>query len=499
MTPSAASAYATLRPGSRGEPGQSLGTGPGRPDARRSRRSVWVAGAVVVLCLAIAGASLAWQHAADFDPWGWIVWGREVLHLDLNTVQGPSWKPGAVLLTTVFALFGSAAPLLWLVAARLGALLAVVMAYRVADRLGGRLAGIIAAVLLAVAPNFMRGAIYGASEPLMVAFLLGGLDRALAGRRRLALALLTAASLFRPEVWPVLLLYSAYLWVRSDVPKRWLIGAWALLPVLWFGGDWWGSGDPFLASARAKQFVAGNPWDRYAHPALAVVNMAGSFVHAPALALALVAAAAALVRRRWTLPAVAVGALAMLATAAVMAQKGYPVLGRFLFGTVALAFVLTGAGAGAIVAELRRWHVVAAVAGAVAILAALAPMTVSDVRAFKPAASGARQWSDEVNGLPAALRAAGGRAKVLGCTRSISTNLLAVPALAWDLHVPIERIRSIKRGVGGLMFILRRDVRGYLRSHPRPLRVRTMATTRDWAILYVVRHRHSPQGCASAQ
>src|SRR5436309_12425252 len=75
--------------------------------------------------------------APTYDPWAWIVWGREVLHLDLSTVDGPSWKPLPVLLTTPFALFGPLAPDLWLFAARAGTIAGVVMAWRVARRLGG--------------------------------------------------------------------------------------------------------------------------------------------------------------------------------------------------------------------------------------------------------------------------------------------------------------------------------------------------------------------------
>src|SRR5947209_4182365 len=50
---------------------------------RISFRARWAI--VAVVCIAIAGGSLIVQNAADFDPWGWIVWGREVLHLHLST------------------------------------------------------------------------------------------------------------------------------------------------------------------------------------------------------------------------------------------------------------------------------------------------------------------------------------------------------------------------------------------------------------------------------
>ena len=57
--------------------------------------------------------------APTYDPWAWIIWGREVAHLDLVTQTGPSWKPLPVLFTTPFSLAGDdGAPLLWLTVAR---------------------------------------------------------------------------------------------------------------------------------------------------------------------------------------------------------------------------------------------------------------------------------------------------------------------------------------------------------------------------------------------
>ena len=50
-----------------------------------------------------------------YDPWAWIIWGREITEGDLDTRTGPSWKPLPVLFTTPFALTGDAgAPELWL-------------------------------------------------------------------------------------------------------------------------------------------------------------------------------------------------------------------------------------------------------------------------------------------------------------------------------------------------------------------------------------------------
>ena len=33
-----------------------------------------------------------------YDPWAWLIWGRELLHGGLETAAGPSWKPLPVLI-----------------------------------------------------------------------------------------------------------------------------------------------------------------------------------------------------------------------------------------------------------------------------------------------------------------------------------------------------------------------------------------------------------------
>ena len=73
----------------------------------------------------------------SYDPWSWIVWGREVVdpHLSFFVGGGPSWKPLPVIFTAVFGLFGGAAPTLWVITARAGGLLALVAAYRLGSQL----------------------------------------------------------------------------------------------------------------------------------------------------------------------------------------------------------------------------------------------------------------------------------------------------------------------------------------------------------------------------
>src|SRR5437764_6453816 len=113
--------------------------------------------AVAAVCLALGLLSLIGPSSPTYDPWAWLIWGREVLHLDLDTQFGPSWKPLPVVVTTVFALVPGAAPALWVAVARAGGLAALAFAFRVARVLGGGVAGgLLAAGCLVVSTDFVR-------------------------------------------------------------------------------------------------------------------------------------------------------------------------------------------------------------------------------------------------------------------------------------------------------------------------------------------------------
>src|SRR2546423_13457624 len=109
----------------------SIGAVPLRGRLMGGRLYLVLAGAA----LAIAALSLLIPSTPSYDPWSWLVWGREIAHFDLVTTGGPTWKPLPVIFTTVFSLFGSASPDLWLVVARAGALVAVAMTFKIAWRI----------------------------------------------------------------------------------------------------------------------------------------------------------------------------------------------------------------------------------------------------------------------------------------------------------------------------------------------------------------------------
>src|SRR6185295_19508634 len=97
-------------------------------------------------CAVAAILSLIIADQPTYDPTAWLNWGREIVHGDLTTTSGPSWKPLPVLVTVPSALLGDTGQrLIWLVVARTGTLVALVLAYRLGRRLQGPVAGAIAA------------------------------------------------------------------------------------------------------------------------------------------------------------------------------------------------------------------------------------------------------------------------------------------------------------------------------------------------------------------
>src|SRR4051794_4107839 len=175
----------------------------------------WPARRTAVVVLVLAGLSLLMPSAPTFDPWAWTIRGPEIIHLDLSTVDGRSWKPLPILFTTPFALFGSLAPSLWLFVARAGTIAGVVLLFRLGRRLGGLPAGFAAAGPYALAWWTLRNGAMGSSEGLLVALTLAAVERQLDGRPRPAFMFAVGAALLRPEVWPFFGVYALWLLWRE--------------------------------------------------------------------------------------------------------------------------------------------------------------------------------------------------------------------------------------------------------------------------------------------
>ena len=453
---------------------------------------------LVAGCFAVAALSLLLPSVPTQDSWSWIVWGREVAHLDLDTSAGSSWKPLPVLFTTVYSLFGDAAPELWVMTARAGGLLAIVFAFRIASRLAGWPAGVAAALFMAGA-DWLRFMGHGNVEPLSTGLVLGAVDRHMEGHRHQAIALGVLAALGRPELWPFVALYAAFVVWRKQASIVVACLLLAAVPVGWLGGDWWGSGDPFRGSKLAKGFRERVKKHREAaikrdqkknvvldrSTGVAIEHTyrgARVLLIPPAFVAALVALAIAIWRRERAPLLFAAAAFALFVVIAGMGVAGYGGSPRFLFPAAGLVAVLGGIGVGWVIRLAGpRWR--AALVGA-AIVAATVPFAVDRGQEFDARASEVRLRADLEDQLDEAVSLAGGRERVLSLGRP-RVNSTFAHQLAWDLGVHQSQIGDVTDR--NLVFNGKSTKVNPSRGPriPSGARVRRVAATGIWTVLQV--------------
>jgi hypothetical protein len=394
--------------------------------------------------LAVAALSLLLPSTLTYDPWTWMLWGREVASLSLDTSVGPAFKPLPVLVGFVLSPLGDAAPWVWLVLARAGALLASVMAWRLASRLcgGSVLAGALALGCVLVCGGFVWNGALGNAEGLMLGLVLVAFERALDGRHRGALLLALLVALLRTEAVPFVALYAAWVWRRDAGARPWIAAGAAALPLAWLGPDLIATGDAFRSSERAR---IPNP----GAPALADRPALDSFARALALAPTLVWAGAALAAlgaarrelpRAAALPAAA--GIAWMALIAAMAELGYSGEERYALPGVALAAVSAGAGIGWAAdrfASYRRYSngktQNALVGGAIG-LVLLSVAGAEQAGAFREDLRDLRYEARVYGDLERAVERAGPRCG------PVHTAPLTRPALAWRLKAPISALST---------------------------------------------------------
>jgi hypothetical protein len=405
-----------------GAPAEPAGDGPQRVRPWR----LLIAG-----CLALAALTLLTYTQPTYDPYAWLLWGRQITELDLDTMHGPSWKPLPILFTTPFALAGDAAPELWVWIARAGGLLAIAMAYRLASRLAGRVAGVVAAAALLLAGDFARWFAGGGSEGLFAALGLWAVERHLDGRRADAFALGFATALLRPEIWPFWALYGV--WLAREPGRRVLVGGlFAANAFLWLAPEWWGSGNPFRAAERAQSANPGEPVHAD-FPFLEALDQFAEVVGVVVLAGFAAAVALAWRARRRVELALAAGAVALVAEVALMAEAGFA--GNVRYATLAVGVFCVLAGVG-----LARLHpAVVPVA-----LAAIAAMAAGPIRGDL---RGLEEEAVLYDALPAAIARAGGAEEARRCGRLFTTPF-QVQALAWHLHVSGREVSTSPRPPG---------------------------------------------------
>jgi hypothetical protein len=449
---------------------------------------------LAIAALVIAALSLLIPSTPSYDPWAWLVWGREILHINLQTTGGPSWKPLPVLFTTIFSIFGKAEPDLWLVVARAGALMAVAMVFRLSFRLtrqiGSRftaepgeqdrssirgsalLAGLIAAIGLAFSGGFISDNALGYSEGLMTALVLIAVERHFDGQPRQAFALGFFAALDRPEIWLFWGPYGLWLWWKDPGARKLVLGLFALIPVLWFLPEYWGSGHFLRGVSRAQHPRANSPAFAKCPFCTELVDHAWPTILlrikiVAALLVGFVGAdlwlrwrsraegAAATVRDRAAATACAAGVLglAWFVVVAVMTQIGFSGNNRYLVLGSALVEIAGAVGWGWAALELGRllrrstagardsarrglsrlsgWIAVGVASIAFVLLPSWVGGNLIDFQRTHRALVYQAQLREDVTRI---IAKAGGPSKLLACG-SVMTEGFQVPMVAWTLGV----------------------------------------------------------------
>ncbi len=458
------------------------------PQRAAPEQSSWlsrVGGSPLLRCWAIALAlaiisGLVWPTIPSYDPFSWVVWGHEVSdpHIGFFVGGGPSWKPLPFLFTTVYGLFGGAAPALWVITERMGAIAGLIAAFRLADllclRAGlprwlGWVGGAAAAAAVGLTTDWSYYFFRGASEPVLIACALWAVDRLLARRHGQAWFLLCCEGLMRPEAWPFLLVYGVWLLWREPSMRFWVVLGLVAQPVGWFVPPWISTGQPFLAATHASEYNG----HLGSSPFVTVTKRGESLQPLPALGLAVVAVLLSVVgawrglvdglrtawrsRGRSGLEAVplelwlAVAVIAWWVVVVGMTLDGYPGLQRFFLPAAALTCVLGGVGLARVAflvgSLFRRSAAVSAACAAVVVLALLAGSyhfvspRITFLRAQEPLASAAVRRIDE---LGVAVRVLGGKPGILPCGSSVVTvNHSLQTALAWKLGTTLERVQTV--------------------------------------------------------
>jgi hypothetical protein len=223
-------------------------------------------------------------------------------------------------------------------------------------------------------------------------------------------------------------------WTRRPRVRPLVVVGVIAVPVLWFGGEYLGSGDPFRGGYLAEVSLEARLLRRGSTPPFwAVLGKASSALPLALLACAPIAASRGLPRRDPILLPLSVGGLAWIGEVAVLAAIGYAGVTRFLFpGLAALAVV----GAAGLVLLLRspRLPLRARVALGLAGLAAVALTSAPRLGATDREALRVERRQDMEQAVGRLLARVG--LQTLRTAPHLSSEGVMLTNLAWRLDVP---------------------------------------------------------------
>jgi len=456
---------------------------------------------LLVASLAIGALSLLIPSTPSYDPWSWLLWGREIIHGQLTiTTGGTSWKPLPMIFTVPFALFGKAAPDLWLAVARAGAVAAVAMVARLSfrltrqvgglfrepDRDPGRLAAIAPAVLAAVigavslalsaSGGFVSSNALGYSEGLATALLLIAIERHLDGAPRQAFLVGLLVALDRPEIWLFWGPYGLWLMWKDPGSRVIVVASGVLVLACWFIPVKLGCGSFGCSTSRALH-PRSNSLAFASDPFEAELSQAAwptMLLRIKVVAALLVIAVAAILWRarrregdaglrtapnqaRLAAALLGVAGLAWFIVIAVMTQIGFSGNNRYLVLGAAMVDICGAVGFGWAATELpalatralrggraaaARGARQAAGIGVAGVIFLFGPTWIGSSLISIPRTHGSLVYQADLRQAMSTLVARdGGAAKVLACG-SVMTEGFQVPMVAWTLGVATPRIEA---------------------------------------------------------
>jgi hypothetical protein len=501
--------------------------------------------AVAVLLGILSG--IVWPTIPSYDPFSWVVWGHAVFsaNVPFNIGNGPSWKPLPFFFTAIYGRFGSAAPWLWVVTARIGGIAGLLGAARLCFMLCRR-AGLpawaapvaslaaIAGIVLSWSESLWTYYFFrGTSEVFLIGVWLWAIERLFCRRHGQAYTLLALEGWMRPEAWPFLFVYGIYLFLRHPRLRFWVVLGLISQPAAWFGPPWISNGQPFLAASHASEYNG----DLGASPFRTVVSRGESLQPLPSLVLAVVASFIGLwqgrgllaaLGRRWRQPAALLerlsaedSAVPLVLTLAglsaawwvvvvVETEDHYPGLQRFFLPAAAMICVLSGYALVQIAVWIGRWvparRPLTSLAGLIVALIMcvgswhwLHPRwTEADEQEPLAAAANARIYE-----LGQAIQAAGGLKKILPCASSVVTvNHSLQTATAWELGTDLQRVDTVLTQPG-LAFVGPSDsidgIYPPIRLSASPhFSTRIVATVGAWSVQQVFVKGSKPGHCVGS-
>jgi hypothetical protein len=447
------------------------------------RRRVWWLVAVALIVVSAVIVRLG-DMRPGYDPYGWLIWGYQTLHLHLDLGGAPSWKPLPLLFTAPYALFGHFSLWLWMVTAEAvsfgGSIFAGRIAYRVVNPANDparryRYAAIAAAIFAGLGMYGIQDNINGTldsylhyifsaqSDPMIVTMVLAAIDFHMNGHRRWVIVMLLLAGLGRPEVWPVLGLYGLWCWVKRPDMRIFLAVCAFALVFLWFGVPTITNGRPFVAGDLAQgsprqlhqnkiigtidRFKTLNLWPVWVF-ALSAVAWAGYRLRAGGVRLGgirlrglraalhddAIAPAARTERTNDVLVLGLAGAILIwLIVEVAFALHGWAAVPRYIFPPAVVAILLGGIAFGWVLREiparlrLPRWS---GVPVAALLVLALVPGGLARARNEHKDIRHERLRTVQINELAGTISRLGGRDAVLRCGKPV-TNVEFVSILAW--------------------------------------------------------------------